>query len=103
MRFQQLLGLLQRIGNTVSKMDFLLTGGERGEVWGPVPDKGRVLRGLLSRPWYYGASSRFASIQFALDCLCSSVGSLLGGGHSAVLDCADLSKSHIVFLAKSCQ
>lgn len=33
-RFQQLLGLLQRIGNTVSKMDFLLIGGERGgEVW----------------------------------------------------------------------
>lgn len=25
---------------------------------GPVPDEDRVLRGLLSRPWCYGASSR---------------------------------------------
>lgn len=84
-------------------MDFLFTGGERGEVWGPAPAEERVLRRPAVPALVLWSLFPFASIQFALDCLCSSVGSLLGGGHLAVLDCADLSRSHIVFLAKRCQ
>lgn len=55
---QQLLGLLQRTGNTVFKMDFLRTGESGEKCWVQLLLKTVFSEGLLSRPWCYGASSR---------------------------------------------